>query len=1492
MPDNDSNIGVQAINHLTSKLIDVSKRNRLLNTPVPDLSKKIGASIIPIISPDITKFFSLVSEKDKIIEIESIEQQPVPFRQNSVDFNGKNIVSSYSSKQLSSSLKLLKDRGKASINEKGVNIIFAAIGFVEWNDPKSANDQWRAPLILVPISVEGKSSKYFILGGAEDVSINPALFYKFSYEYGIDFPDFETKLENNEIEEIFSEIEKTISNHNGNNNLYLKLSKEMSLGIFSFAKIAMFKELKSLGFENLLSNSIISSLVQVGNDKDKDRIPTEVQDLDLEYKKKFCSLVVEADSSQMEAISLAQSGCNLAIQGPPGTGKSQTIVNLIADALYRGKKVLFVAEKRVALDVVYKRLKEVKLTDYCLVIHPGKGQNLENSGSINKKEIINEIQKTLDSDSVIRTNIPEGIIDENENIKQKLNSYVKELHQPRYDLQKSLFELLNRVQVLNMYPDINIFFSDAKCISRDELFHRQRFLDDFLPFKEFLLERGDKYFWSNLYQTEPNYEFVRNLEENLIKIIRFENEILDLHQRLEELLKIRITDEFFELEQICKFLVSYKLELILLPNISELINKFSGKYSNIFKFLFKKEYTRDCNELQKYWLKEWKDIPQEIAKDISIVPNLKEILHLPNDYLVDYNLIEVDQISSKILLLIPSLQDCYKFFSSIFPLESIHHLQINLEISKSAAEWSQVLLSQIKDINTYIRFRNLLNSSDCIPPIKEIINFYIENNISTDKWRLTYEKCLCQNLINIILNESGPLASFKEEDQEKLIDRFKELDSSLVINGQKIVNSELSQKKPRITGEISRANSSEIGILLREFKRKRIMPLRKLFSSIPNVLLNIKPCLLMSPLTVSQYLDPLVFNFDVVIFDEASQLRMEDAIGSIYRAKQVIVVGDEQQLPPTHFFDAMDSEEDFDEGNCPFLEVVDYESILTRAEAENRIFHPVSLRWHYRSKNEDLIAFSNKNFYNNRLYTFPNPYLGSLEKGVSFIYVPEGMYDRGRSRTNIPEAQRVVNECIKFAEQNPNLSLGVVTFSEPQRQVIQDFLDTSLISKPELINYFSENNPNSEPFIIKNLELIQGDERDAIFISFGYGPDQTNFFSQNFGPLNQEAGRRRLNVAVTRARRMVKVFSSVEPEKLTSDTPGVRLMREYLTLARDGVNALFGNMTTGEEMGEVESPFEESVAIKLREKGLEVRSQIGCSGFRIDLGIVDPTNPGRFVLGVECDGATYHSERTARDRDRLRQQVLENLGWHIVRIWSRTWFENPQCEIEKILNEVQRYQGKNNPIQEKNVKKEKIVCELVHVEKSTLSHDLSIKDIYPKKFSEQKKLIDGFYSPDDFIVKIVEYEGPKQKEAFLKRIANSMGYSRMGNNIRSNIEWSISRAIFNKKVVCSGDPTFIYPNKNYLATLPKTNIYSRKIDEIPIEECYLAIWLSVIAAGGSVEIDDAFKIAGDLFGFARITSDISDRFCQAINKTDEIFSMGHSNADSKIILCNYRLGLE
>jgi very-short-patch-repair endonuclease len=647
----------------------------------------------------------------------------------------------------------------------------------------------------------------------------------------------------------------------------------------------------------------------------------------------------------------------------------------------------------------------------------------------------------------------------------------------------------------------------------------------------------------------------------------------------------------------------------------------------------------------------------------------------------------------------------------------------------------------------------------------------------------------------------------------------------------------------------------------------------------------------MSPLTVSQYLDPLVFNFDLVIFDEASQLRMEDALGSIFRGKQVIVVGDEQQLPPTHFFDTMDSGEDLDEENTSFLEVVDYESILTRAEAENKIFHPVSLRWHYRSKNEDLIAFSNKNFYNNRLYTFPNPYLDSFEKGVSFIYVPEGMYDRGRSRTNVPEAQRVVNECLKFAKQNPNLSLGVVTFSEPQRQVIQDYLDTSLISKPELINYFSENNPNGEPFIIKNLELIQGDERDAIFISFGYGPDQTNFFSQNFGPLNQEAGRRRLNVAVTRARRMVKVFSSVEPEKLTSDAPGVRLMREYLTLARDGVNALFGNMTTGEEMGEVESPFEESVANKLREKGLEVKSQIGCSGFRIDLGIVDPTNPGKFVLGVECDGATYHSERTARDRDRLRQQVLENLGWHIVRIWSRTWFENPQREIDKILNEVQRYQGKDNPIQENVEKKDKIVCELVHVEKSTLSHELSIQDIYPTKFSEQKKLVECLHSPDDFIVKVIEYEGPKQKEAFLKRIANSMGYARMGINIRSNIEWSISRAVSQRKIACSGIPVFIYPSNNYLATLPKSNLYFRKIDEIPMEECYLAIWLAVIAAGGSIEIDDAFRIAGNLFSFGRITSDISDRFGQALLMTDEIFSMGHSNADSKIILCNHRLGL-
>ena len=465
----------------------------------------------------------------------------------------------------------------------------------------------------------------------------------------------------------------------------------------------------------------------------------------------------------------------------------------------------------------------------------------------------------------------------------------------------------------------------------------------------------------------------------------------------------------------------------------------------------------------------------------------------------------------------------------------------------------------------------------------------------------------------------------------------------------------LSGRPPIDVGGIK---SSEPAILNHEIqKRKRHKPIRRLFREIPNLLLTLKPCLLMSPLSVSSYLDAARIQFDLVIFDEASQVLPEDAVGVIFRGRQLVVAGDQKQLPPTDFFKAhFDEPEEDDEPEDG--EILD--SILDQCAALG--LPSVMLRWHYRSRDEQLIAFSNRHFYRNRLVTFPNCQENAPGRGVEFIYVSDGIYDRGGSRTNPIEARRVVDLVMEHAEHSPEVTLGVVAFSKAQWRAIHDELETRRRLRQDLEEFFRED--KDEPFFIKNLEEIQGDERDVIVFSMGYGKDRNGKMVSTFGPVNRTGGERRLNVAVTRARNQVRFVASVRPDEIDlsgSSSDRAKLLIRYMEYALKGIGALEGAVTG--DGGEPESPFEEAVVDELKARGLTVRSQIGCSGYRIDIGVVDQANPSRFILGVECDGATYHSSKTARDRDHLRQQVLEGLGWRIHRIWSQDWVKDGKARF-------------------------------------------------------------------------------------------------------------------------------------------------------------------------------------------------------------------------------------
>ena len=458
---------------------------------------------------------------------------------------------------------------------------------------------------------------------------------------------------------------------------------------------------------------------------------------------------------------------------------------------------------------------------------------------------------------------------------------------------------------------------------------------------------------------------------------------------------------------------------------------------------------------------------------------------------------------------------------------------------------------------------------------------------------------------------------------------------------------------------------SELGLLRHQISLKRpSKSIREMIGGMPDSFGKLAPCLLMSPLSIAQYLPADQAQFDVVIFDEASQIATWDAIGAIARGKQTIIVGDPKQLPPTNFFGKAENDEENEE-----LEdhEKDLESILDEAKASG--LPTLQLNWHYRSKHESLIAFSNWHYYGNRLVTFPAA--ESIDRGVSLRIIDGALYDRGKSRTNRHEAEAIVSELVDRMErtlsraESQRLTYGVVTFNSQQQELIQDLLDEALRQRPELEWFFADE--RIEPTVVKNLENVQGDERDVIMFSITFGFDAAGKFPVDFGAINRDGGERRLNVAITRARQELVVFASFLPEQLAAERAkglGVRDLKEFLEYAQKGPEAIIARIEGS--LGGFESPLEEAIAIALETRGWRVETQIGVSGFRIDLGIVHPDKPGAYLAGVECDGATYHRSAVARDRDKIRQQVLENLGWNIVRVWSTDWWYDPNTAIEQL----------------------------------------------------------------------------------------------------------------------------------------------------------------------------------------------------------------------------------
>ena len=739
-----------------------------------------------------------------------------------------------------------------------------------------------------------------------------------------------------------------------------------------------------------------------------------------------------------------------------------------------------------------------------------------------------------------------------------------------------------------------------------------------------------------------------------------------------------------------------------------------------------------------------------------------------------------------------------------------------------------------------------------------------------------YSRGFYQALVNNVFSKEPRLMKFRGKSHYQVIEEFKKLDKKLIAQAPLAIMDICNRKKPTNNGSIS-SSSAEINILKSEaVKKRRHMPLLKLFQKIPNLLVRLKPCLMMSPLSVSQYIEPDSFSFDLVIFDEASQIFTEDAVIAIYRGKQVVIAGDSKQMPPTNFFQASeigDAEYDVDEDEEPVTSSADFSSVLDECTP---IFPTSMLRWHYRSRHESLIAFSNQQFYGNKLITFPSSVKKSEDFGVHFEFVEKGIYERGGRKINPIEAQRVAEIVVNNFKQFPHKSIGVVAFSQSQMMAIQDVLDNMRQKDPSLEVFFKEDRLNG--FFCKNLENVQGDERDIIIFSVGYGKDAQGRLSMNFGPLNKEGGERRLNVAITRAREKVILISSISAgdiNPLATKSAGVLNLYKYLRFAEQGEQAL--ELTRPEGREDTDSPLEDDVIQVIRQMGYTPIPQVGCSGYRIDIGIVHPNQPGTFVLGVECDGRTYHSAPTARDRDRLRQQVLEGLGWKIYRIWSPDWFQRRESEIEKLKQTIQMAVDEETQIKNSNpVEPVPIPLPIITVPTEIIGEENLLPGVVPYQvYTVGSHPAWGDFNQDGSlswhvsnIRKIVKQEGPIHIDVVAKRLADAWSLSRIGARMKRTVEAACQKAAKQDTIlICENG--FLWPKPCTKAAQVRVPIKGdintvRKIEYIADEEICGAMVLILKQAIGMPR-ENLAQETTRIFGFQRSKSQINERLEECID---------------------------
>ena len=1337
------------------KLLDLSARNPLLN----HRSTKTSLSLI---CPEPGRLEDKLADGARI----SIHSVPQPTSQAQDEelhrqrtgevitqeyareaLEKKQVLVDLPSTELSRRAVSIYRRAQTALQEGGANTLYLALGFLLWKRDEKDSRRFRAPLILLPVTLIRKSvrSGVRMLAHDDEPRFNTTLLEMLRKDFQIDIRGLDGALPEDQsgvdVNGVWNNVRRAVKDAPG-----FEVVEDVVLGHFSFAKYLMWKDLFDRT-EALRSNAIVKHLI----DTPRDPYPSEIAfvdgaDIDRRYKPSDLLAPLPADSSQMAAIATADAGKDFVIIGPPGTGKSQTISNLIAHMLGKGRTVLFVSEKTAALEVVYRRLNDVGLGQFALELHSNKARKLD---------VLNQLRGAWEHRQSAVAETWRAEAERLKRLRDRLNLVVDRLHLRRRNGMTAFEGIGIRVRDENLAQRVTLSWpsadhhDEARLSKMRETVEKLRIqaaaVEDISdsPFR--LVTIGD---WSPQWQSH----LLQQASALSAAVLAMEREC----ERLLNAIGIRVPDrtmaridalaELAEtLQESWRKQTAYALEpdgleriealdeaAVRLKSYAEAQAALSCSYDPMaWRRLDGDDIARRWRDAGESWLvkrvlgqrrvikdmqeagargtpdperdaptlsqlrehgeaidrldgrlsgfKAWqghttrpddllalralgqraRDAVGRLADDapslLDTRTRVKTLLLDGNDLLAPEA--AIGRATHDFLNASRRLQEDCNAFESLAGQSVREHFADNRKALEAIRETADTIARRHHELKAWCDWwRRRTQAMDL--QLAPLVSAIERGQVPTDEIESTFEAAYCSWWSGAVIGEDDVLRKFSTPEHVSTIENFREIDDRF----QKLTAAYIGAK---LAGGLPASDSvtrrSSWGVLRREIqKKRRHKPVRQLMAEIPDVVTTLAPCLMMSPLSVAQYLAADQALFELVIFDEASQITVWDAIGCLARARQAIVVGDPKQMPPTNFFARADDDPDGDidmEG--------DLESILD--EMLGASIPERTLNLHYRSRKESLIAFSNSRYYDNQLITFPAPIYP--DKGVRLIR-PDGFYARGKARHNQGEAKAIVAEVLRrLTHEDPSVrkqSIGVVTFNSEQQTLIEDLLDQARSSHPHIEWAFAPDS-DIEPVFVKNLETVQGDERDVIMFSVTYGPDQSNHVTMNFGPLNRDGGERRLNVAITRSRSEMLVFSTLSPDRIDLSRTQARAvadLKHFLEYAERGPAAL-GAAVHG-SMGDFESPFETAVARALRDKGWEVHPQVGVSAYRIDLGIVHPDAPGAYLAGVECDGAMYHSAAFARERDKIRQAVLEGLGWTLFRVWSTDWWTHRAKAIDTL----------------------------------------------------------------------------------------------------------------------------------------------------------------------------------------------------------------------------------